>query len=650
MAPPCLFPDIRDAEYCSVVLQIPLDKTEDQVERELLEKASSLGIRTTLPSIESEYRRNASVALSDSVDSVSQGHVASSASEGTSSTYLTPHSSIFGPPSPRTADSIGIHFAVYEKYLAEHHVPSESGASNASYKSRKSSRSSAVGDGSNQSVLSVSTTRRGLSGFTSRMLRKKPTRSFEPILCCQSCRRDLTKPALIHNLSCGHAHCTDCLRLKIHQACHDESLMPPRCCSPLQASTIQALLEPAGQETFVKAVMEYSTPWELRIFCPNASCRHFIPHRQPLDPKAPFSATCRKCHTRVCVICRNAAHAIGKDCPADAQVEASPKTSGGHPSCKRCYRCRSLVKRRQESTRLECACLAQFCALCGGLWDSTIGCPNICISDDETAKRRDSNSNDETGGPKRQDRAHDPAVQDLLQCQEQEMVRFCTFMAETRASLQARYSEQRLALGQKHREQEDRLKEEHTRTACQLEDGQIQEEMELRANLEQSERSIRVRIKHMEAYCEGLSHPNPQGSHMPPRVVTEQNLRDLGSQYNMRDSMQRRHEAKINMMRDRQSKRMSELLEKHEDELEKLAHGQQADRDELETAHVRQSQHLSSTIEARKARLTARWHMETEVLCRELEDRDGVKYALLPVPTWSDDQGEEAACAQSPAL
>lgn len=65
----------------------------------------------------------------------------------------------------------------------------------------------------------------------------------------------------------------------------------------------------------------------------------------------------------------------------------------------------------------------------------------------------------------------------------------------------------------------------------------------------------------MEAYCDGLGR-NPSSHHMPPRVVTEQNLRDLGHQYNLRDNMERQHQSKINMMRDRQANRMEELLQR----------------------------------------------------------------------------------------
>lgn len=179
----CQSPELSDALYSASVLQLPVDKSEDDLDLELLAKAHALGIRASLPSV-SHYRRPASVALSESCASSSQDQLFSTASDWSASTYLTPHSSIIGPPSPdvATADqSSSRHpkvpsFSPYEKLLAlRDPAPKPT-------KSTKSGKSSVTTDSSAQSIFSVST-RKGLSGFRSRMtLRKKFTRSFEPSL------------------------------------------------------------------------------------------------------------------------------------------------------------------------------------------------------------------------------------------------------------------------------------------------------------------------------------------------------------------------------------------------------------------------------------------------------------------------------------
>lgn len=419
--------------------------------------------------------------------------------------------------------------------------------------------------------------------------------------------------------------------------------MPPRCCSPVSASTIQRILEHPAQETFLRAVVQFSTPLESRLFCTGASCGEFIPRRKHVDPKAPFTATCHKCHTRVCTLCKHDAHPIGKDCPDDREGLASCE-AGVRPTRKRCYKCRSLVDNARDWSHLTCVCRAQFCSLCGGVWDPIVGCPNICSSEEEGARRRD--SDDSASASTNQEALRDtaeaeqrsaqhPDVNSLQLTQREEMQRSCDLMTETWSAVHARHSQQRANLSSTHTDQGTQIRDKHVATAAQLEDHQITEEMELRASLEQSERTIRVRIRHMEAYCEGLGR-NPSGHEMPPRVVTEQNLRDLGHQYNLRDDMERQHQSKVNMMRDRQANRMEELLQRQAEELVKLTETQQVEKKESDESMAREEEALRRFFQLRNARLAARWNLAIEVLCKELEDRDGVGYNPVLPPSWPD--------------
>ncbi|PFH62757.1 hypothetical protein XA68_11980 [Ophiocordyceps unilateralis] len=635
-------PQLGDAPYRATVLRLPADRSEDQLDLELLAKAHGLGIRASLPSVSHHRPRAASVALSDSSASTSQDQLFSAASDASASTYLTPHSSIIGPPSLDVPDSSrqskSWSFSSYERFLAQHATARESS---------KSARPPAPADSSAQSIFSVSTKKGGFSGIKNRMmLRRKTTRCFEPSLSCWSCRNTFDLPSSLRTLSCGHVHCLDCLRLKIKDASADESKMPPRCCEPVPASVIQAILEPASQEVFLRAVVQFSTPRESRIVCPSASCGVFIPRRRHVDPKAPFTATCHRCHTRVCTLCKRDAHPTGKDCPQDAQVQATSRAGFG-PGRKRCYKCRRLVERPDGPTHLICTCGAQFCSMCGGVWDTTVGCPNICTNDDDFARQRDSDDcafslpdaldaaveAERDAAEKRSARHSD--VQSLQLCQRQEMNRFCDFEEETRNSVRERQARRKAALAEKHSAEEAKVKGQHAQMASQLEDSQIAEEMELRASLEQSERTIRARIKHMEAYCEGLGR-NPGGSAMPPRVVTEENLRALGHQYNIRDDIERQHQSKISMMRDRQAKRMEDLLERQLEESAQVAARQQVDKTGLEEALASEDEAVNRIFASRTARLRARWHLAIEVLCKELQDKDGAKYASVPPPTWPE--------------
>src|SRR5438270_13769088 len=95
---------------------------------------------------------------------------------------------------------------------------------------------------------------------------------------------------------------------------------------------------------------------------------------------------------------------------------------------------------------------------------------------------------------------------------------------------------------------QSKMKERHLRTATHLEDRQVGAEMELRTSLKQAERSVAIRLRHMEAYCDGLGR-SAHGN-LPARTVTERDLRELGQQYNIRDDLERMHQSKINVMRE----------------------------------------------------------------------------------------------------
>jgi DNA-binding Xre family transcriptional regulator len=164
--------------------------------------------------------------------------------------------------------------------------------------------------------------------------------------------------------------------------------------------------------------------------------------------------------------------------------------------------------------------------------------------------------------------------------------------------------------------------------------------------LEQSERSVRIRLKHMEAYCDGLGR-NPS-LQMPQRTVTERDLRELGQQYNLRDNIERLHEAKINVLRDRQTKRMEELLDRQEAELAKLVGKRQEELEDLAAKLEIETDQLQAQSAARKDKIRYRWELAMEILCKELEASDGLVYAKLPCPDWlKDDASQDDAEAGS---
>lgn len=430
--------------------------------------------------------------------------------------------------------------------------------------------------------------------------------------------------------------------------------MPPRCCTqPIPGSIIKPLLTRDDQQCFLKAVQEFSTPWEKRIFCPNPSCNEFIPPRPKPDPKHPFDGVCRECRTRVCTMCKMRAHPLGQDCPNDLELDQVLRM-GEKSGWRRCYKCRTLVELSQGCTHMTCRCKAQFCYICGAIWDPAIGCPNICNGEEELERRRReeaereaeleaekaaqeaANAAEELERQQAENRTEaNEDFKKLKEEQEAEMQRFLTFEGKTKLIMWARHHDRKISLNEKYSDQTEKMRERHAKTEQHLDERQIAAEIELRASLEQTERSIRIRVKHMEAYCKALGRTSiPVDVNMPPRVVTERHLRELRQQHSTLEGMARLHQSRINVLRDRQAKRMEELLERQEKELEKLEEKREEDIEDLAARFAHEEDALTQVFADRKSRLVRRWELAVEILRVQMEAKDKVKYAAIPMPKW----------------
>jgi hypothetical protein len=402
----------------------------------------------------------------------------------------------------------------------------------------------------------------------------------------------------------------------------------------------------------MKSVLQFSTPWESRIFCPNTACGEFIPRRGKIDPKHPFEVVCRKCRSRACSTCKRAAHAFGQDCPADWELDAVLQM-GEKSGWRRCYKCRTLVELTQGCSHITCRCKAQFCYICGAVWDPVVGCPNYCNGEEELERRRleeeariaeaeaekaakeeaeKLEAAEKTEAEKRT--ASSVELNNLRAQQINERDRFSAFERKQKWIMWTRHGQAKLDVLDRYGELQAKMKERHIRTSTHLEDRQVGAEMDLRASLKQAERSVKIRLKHMEAYCDGLGR-SASGDN-PSRVVTDRDLRELGQQYSIRNDMERLHQSKINVMRDKQAKQMEQLLLRQEEELNKLADKQNIELEALEETFGVEEDGFIEVFRERRERLRRRWNSIEEVTRKQLEMERKVRFAPLPSVTWPD--------------
>lgn len=379
----------------------------------------------------------------------------------------------------------------------------------------------------------------------------------------------------------------------------DESKFPPQCCTqPIPGSALKVVLSREDARAFLKAAQQFSTPCEMTVLCPNPACGGFIPRPRPgradSGRKPPRDVVCPECETRVCFACKNHTHAPGEACREYRELERRlvEEEGGQHGESEEAKGPRQvLIEGNTEIAQAEKRLLehGEFSRLRRDLVD----------------QRR----------------------------------RFGTFKMQKRTEMTKRHEEERRGVTAKHADQAEEMRERHTKAATQLEERQVEAEMEMRATLEKEERSVLIRLRHMEAYCDRLGR-SPESS-LPPRAVTERDLRELGQQYNLRDRMARLHESKINVLREKQAKRMEDLMVRQEEELDQFERDKGRELETLAATVATEEDALGRVFRQRKLELQRLWQVRFDILRKALEQKDGVAYGSFDVAAaWSE--GDEA--------
>jgi hypothetical protein len=341
----------------------------------------------------------------------------------------------------------------------------------------------------------------------------------------------------------------------------------------------------------------------------------------------------------------------------DCEFDAALKT-GDRSRWKRCYKCRNLAESTHGSSRVICPCKAEFCYTCSAIWDPILGCPNYCNSHVELERRRleeeariaeierEKLAREEAERKEASEREasekrtlESEELNKLRANQISERDRFCKFEKKMRWHMWTRHGQTRVEALDRFGELQTKMKERHARTAAHLEDRQVGAEMELRATLKQAERSVHIRLRHMEAYCDGLGR-SASGTN-PARVVTERDLRELGQQYNVKDDLERLHQSKINVMRDKQAKQMEHLIARQEKEQEALAAKHANELEALELCFVAEDKELHRLFPERRRRLSRRWNIMEQMARKSLEAKTNLTYAPMVAIEWPSAESKE---------
>lgn len=173
-----------------------------------------------------------------------------------------------------------------------------------------------------------------------------------------------------------------------------------------------------------------------------------------------------------------------------------------------------------------------------------------------------------------------------------------------------------------------------------MEERQLQMEMDMMDEFRRAKQNSETRIKYMQRYVDGATLPDSptmgsqssfsSGQSQPARHVTRQQWQQLEQELRDLDSMDRVHQARIKVLRERQERQLQNTTAKLERELQDLVNRNIDAIAELERQHLREQQAITQAFEAKKARLRRRWNLEEAILRKRLEERDGKPYGPLP--------------------
>ncbi|XP_014560684.1 hypothetical protein COCVIDRAFT_88624 [Bipolaris victoriae FI3] len=201
--------------------------------------------------------------------------------------------------------------------------------------------------------------------------------------------------------NCDSVYCGSCIRYMFIEACDDMTLMPPRCCGPIQLHHATPHLSREEIAVFKAKYEEWLTPNP--FYCPVPTCSAFIPERllpeqTKTDRKRTDSGTgiptsktfaCPACESSICSDCRLTAHPSSACNVSEFGIDEETTKLLKSWGYKQCPKCRHGIKRMFGCRHMSCRCGAHFCYNCMGNPDL---CEGDCIDDEDYEHESDNES------------------------------------------------------------------------------------------------------------------------------------------------------------------------------------------------------------------------------------------------------------------
>ncbi|KAL1656728.1 hypothetical protein SLS61_000524 [Didymella pomorum] len=212
----------------------------------------------------------------------------------------------------------------------------------------------------------------------------------------------------------------------------------------------------------------------------------------------------------------------------------------------------------------------------------------------------------------------DEALKSFKAQQKEELERVSAFESKQWKAFKAHQRCSLKQLASQHENNKDERKEQHILELEDLEDAQITVEDTLRKAQDLETQNVATALKHMEAYCLS-SNPDPDLAHM----VTQDDFKKLDRQRLIQQSLPRKHESAINVLRSRQERAMKLKIQKQEAELAEMDAEFDKEKAAEELQHAQESERLIAMIEARRKRLQQRWDLKFEMWRKNWDSQHG---------------------------